>query len=429
MEFCLGRSTCGGDITRADTSLYHWHWATVGEGTAKVRSPAVYVQDAWQATPRLLITGGLRWSRQDMINGAADTMTFRIHDGLQPRVGVVYQLGVAGTQRVFASWGRVADQLALWSAQEFGFGAESLMTFPQDPRTDTTGGVLVYAIPYGPGSEGDADIRGQTSDEWSVGYGRSLGRSRALSVRLVRRSLRDAVVNGADTTFAFIWGNPGRGRLSHFPHPERRYDALELTLERTATGATWYRLSYVLSRTRGNFPGIYPSDWRIPATSEAGPLYVAPSQWVNGSGLLPNDRTHLFKAHGAHRFRFGLDVGASLLIASGTPRTDYGALPDLPPPFFGIASQRGTAGRTPAIWDLGVRAAYAIPVTRSGAIHPRVLLDLLHVGSPRAAVASNQQRYTCLDANGNQSCPNANYGRVTQYQPPMTARLGFVAAF
>jgi len=247
-------------------------------------------------------------------------------------------------------------------------------------------------------------------------------------VRAVRRSLREAVANALDTTFVPIWGNPGRGRLSHFTRPERTYDALEVTIRSTGSRATWYQLSYVLSRTHGNFPGIYPSDWRLPATSEYGPLYAFQSQWVNASGLLPNDRTHLFKAYGAHHFRFGLDAGASLLIASGTPRTEFGAIPE-GAPFFGFASPRGTAGRTPTIWDLGVRAAYDIRVAGMSALRPQVLVDVQHVGSPRAAVAHEQQRYTCLDANGNQSCPNPSYGQVTHYQPPMSARLGIVVGF
>ncbi len=428
MVFCWGRSTCGGDIIRADTALYNWHWANVGEGTAVLRNPAVYAQDAWQATSRLLVSAGVRWSRQDMVNAHADTITFRIPDGLQPRVRVTYQFGAASAQQVFASWGRIADQIALWSAQEFGAGAESLMTFPQDPRADTTGGTLGYAVTYGAaGSAADPDLRGQTSDEWSVGYRRRLRMSLGLTVRALRRSIRDAVANGADTTFAFVWGNPGRGWLSQFPRTQRTYDAIEVTLERAEPGTTWYQLSYVLSRTHGNFPGIYLSDWMIPATSESGPAYVFASQWDNSTGLLPNDRTHVFKAHGGHQYRFGLTVGASLLIASGTPRTEYGAVA-AGPPFFGFASPRGGAGRTPTIWDLGIRAAYAIPLERS-AIAPRVLLDLQHVGSPRAAVSYDQQHYTCLDASGNQSCPNAGYGRVTQYQPPMTARVGLVVAF
>jgi hypothetical protein len=207
---------------------------------------------------------------------------------------------------------------------------------------------------------------------------------------------------------------------------------LQLALERSGPGATRYYLSYVLSRTRGNYTGLYITDWApdFPAPSSAGPIYGFPSQHVGGTGLLPNDRTHLFKAQGSHQLPFGLGVGASLLIASGTPRTEYGAIAEIPfLPWRGLASRRGTAGRTPAIWDLGLRVTYDLEVSRLAAVRPRVLLDLQHVGSPRAAVSYDQQRYTCLDANGNQSCPNPNYGRVTQYQPAMTARMGVVVGF
>jgi hypothetical protein len=56
-------------------------------------------------------------------------------------------------------------------------------------------------------------------------------------------------------------------------------------------------------------------------------------------------------------------------------------------------------------------------------------VDLEHIGSPRTPVDYDQIRFTCLDSSGNQACPNAGYGRVIQYQPPMTARIGLDAGF
>jgi hypothetical protein len=245
--------------------------------------------------------------------------------------------------------------------------------------------------------------------------------------------VRDVVVQGNDTTLTnvYVWGNPGRGALIHFPRPTRQYDALELTLERTDRGPTRYYLSYVLSRTRGNYTGLYITDWApdFPAPSTSGPNYGFPSQHVGGTGLLPNDRTHLIKAHGSHQFPFGLGVGLSLLIASGTPRAEYGAIPEYPLPYRGLASPRGTVGRTPAIWNLGLRAAYEFGFPNIAAVRTSLLLDLQHLGSARRPVAYEQLHYTCLDGNGNQACPNAAYGSVTQFQPPLTARLGFVMGF
>jgi hypothetical protein len=56
-------------------------------------------------------------------------------------------------------------------------------------------------------------------------------------------------------------------------------------------------------------------------------------------------------------------------------------------------------------------------------------LDLFHVGSPRRAVTFDQVHYAAIDETGNQTGANVNYGTVTQYQPPISARLGVVVAF
>jgi hypothetical protein len=202
---------------------------------------------------------------------------------------------------------------------------------------------------------------------------------------------------------------------------------LELTLERAAGASSpWLRFSYVLSRTYGNYPGLYGSDWRLDF-AHFGPLYATPEQHRNASGLLPNDRTHVLKLFGARHIGARVVLGASFLLASGTPISGYGAIPGFPPPFRGLTRARGTSGRTPAIWDLGIRVAYDLPTAFPGGVQTRLLLDLEHIGSPRTAVDYDQIRFTCLDDAGDQSCPNAGYGRVIQYQPPMTARLGIEA--
>jgi hypothetical protein len=319
----------------------------------------------------------------------------------------------------------VAEQLSIWGFQDFAAGAESLYTYTQDPRLDPTSGTLVYAIPFGVGTPAQPGLRGQTVDGWAVGYNRRLGRGMMLSLTAMRRAVRRVLSAGLDTLGTYIWGNPGEGAMAQFPKQTRTYNALEATLERSGTGAPWFRVSYVLSRTRGNYPGLYGSDWRLGITNGTGPMYILPEQHVNGEGLLPNDRTHVLKAYGAHEFSFGLNAGASLIVTSGTPLSEYGAIV-IPPPFRGFASQRGTSGRTPTIWDLGMRLSYRLPIGRQSTLGARVLLDIQRLGSPRKLVDRDQWHYTCLADDGSQSCPNANYGRVAQFQQPMMARLGIV---
>jgi hypothetical protein len=421
------RAGAGGTITRQDTALWSWH-AARGTGRSENQMPSLYLQDSWQLYPRLLLNAGLRWSSQTLHNLSSGTVTVRVRDGLQPRIGVVYQPGRLGTQRIYASYGRVANQIVLWGAVVNGFGAETLFVFHQDPRVDATGGSIAYAFSTGGGYRGDGTLRGETANEWAIGYERQLTPSFGLSVRAVRRAHRDAVQVGRDTLGSLIWGNLGRGALAHFPRPRRSYHALELALERIGGARSpWVKLSYVLSRTYGNYPGLYGSDWQLDF-AHFGPMYLVPEQQLNGNGLLPNDRTHVVKLFGSQPVSSRLALGASFLLASGTPRSEYGAVPGFPPPFRGLTQERGSGGRTPTVWDLGLRLAYDVPVLRSDA-RTRLLVDLEHVGSERKPVDYDQVRFSCIDGEGNQSCPNAGYGRVTQYQPPMTARLGMEASF
>jgi hypothetical protein len=420
----------GGTITRASPVLWYWHTNRSERGAGENRMPSIFVQDAWQISRRLLLSAGLRWSRQTVHNLTSDTVNFQIKDGLQPRLGVVFQPGRIGTQRVYASYGRVANQFTLRGVDELnGFGAETLFVFPQDPRVDTAGSSIDYTAAQVGGFSGDGTLRGETGDEYALGYDRKVTSGLTLSVRAVRRVHRDAVQFGIDTLGVRLMGNPGRGALAHFPRPRRTYHALELTVERPAEGRSpWFRVSYVLSRTRGNYTGLYGSDWSLDF-GHVGPLYFTPEQHENGTGLLPNDRPHVLKGFGAQRIGSHLSLGASVLLASGTPLSEYGAVSGFGPPFRKLVRQRGTGGRTPTIWDLGLRAAFELPSPVRSGIRTRVLLDLEHIGSPRNRVDHDQVHYTCIDEQGQQSCPNAGYRRVIQYQPPMRASIGIEAGF
>jgi hypothetical protein len=80
------------------------YFSNVGswEGSHHNRIPTVYLQDSWQVTRRLVLNAGLRWSTQGLL-GPAGTVAQEFSDEWQPRLGVVYQLGVPGTQKVFGS--------------------------------------------------------------------------------------------------------------------------------------------------------------------------------------------------------------------------------------------------------------------------------------------------------------------------------------
>lgn len=408
-QVLLGGGTYTRIITTADAP-----------GRIQNRNPGVFAQDIWQASERLSISAGFRWSRQEIVNLSGIRGDFRIHDGLQPRVGLVFQPGKMGTQRLYASYARVVQQLTLVGSVGSQRGYTLISSFPQDPRSDTTGGVpIVEWVRDGNGDRADDNLRPTTADQWSVGYARHIGDALTLTVSAERRLLSEHVT-GAGNDGDPLWGNPGRGAMSAFPRPQRKYDALHMRLRRLESDATWWDVAYSLSRTRGNFPGIFNADYR--GNSQYGPSFDVSEAWRNSTGPLPNDRTHTLRAYGSRRLRYGFAIGGSFFTASGTPLSAYSTHEG----YLYFVEPRGTAGRTPWIWDAAVRASYAMPVG-VGSTESRFILDVAHLGNPRRAVDFDQLRYSC--AANDATCENATHGRVTQHQQPMTARLGVEVVF
>jgi hypothetical protein len=217
--------------------------------------------------------------------------------------------------------------------------------------------------------------------------------------------------------------------LSFLPKPKREYRALEVTVERMGADRLNFLASYVLSRSYGNYTGLFVSDANFAAPGNNFSLQL-PEQARNSTGRLPNDRPHVLKLFGSYRFDFGVTSGAFLTWASGTPLNRFGATPLIFRPLFLVP--RGSAGRTPSIWDANARLTYDLARgTFLGAVRPgRIILDLHHIGSLRRAVLMDQFEFLSVDpATGTQTNPNPNFGKALAYQPPMAARLGVELGF
>jgi hypothetical protein len=281
------------------------------------------------------------------------------------------------------------------------------------------------------GIQPEIDIKGQHYDEFSLGYERALGGETKAGVRGIYRVLREVNEDGAiPGTGELWWGNPGRGELRDLPKPRREYSAVEVSWQYAPKGRTVLLASYVLSRTWGNYMGLYNSDWGHDLINSHA-AFDEVSWMRNSTGLLPNDRAHVVKLAGGYPVGYGLTVGASLVWQSGTPLSEFGPVEPEGLP-YGFLRKRGTAGRTPSIWDLGLRFRYDIPsssTSHGGWPQSRLILDLVHVGSPRKVVDRDQTSYFTMDSAGDLIDPNPNYGRATKYQSPMAMRIGMEVAF
>jgi hypothetical protein len=249
-----------------------------------------------------------------------------------------------------------------------------------------------------------------------------------LGIRGIYRNLREIIQDAVDPgTGMRLVGNPGRGNMSFLPKPKREYTALELTLEKMRGKSFNFLTSYVLSRNYGNYTGLFDSDFSL-EVPHSGLTYDYPEQLANGTGLLPNDRTHNFKFFGSYKLDFGLLVGTSFIWQTGTPLNEFGAFAR--DPFVSVFLRpRGTAGRTPSIWDLSFRLTYGFNRFVGSNVNSKLILDAFHLFSQREVVNIEQKHYFAVDANGNQVSVNPNYLRPLLYQPPMTVRLGLEVGF
>lgn len=383
------------------------------------RVVSLFAQGSFLLHPRVRLNPGVRWDGQ-YFTGLTSGLEGAITDQVQPRVGlIVYPGEDPASQKITASWARYYEQLPMSPVMIFYGGLEQTqISWDHDPRDDPSGGLRRSFV-----ARASEDLEGQHYDEVTLAYDRRLTERIRLGLRGIHRRLRQVIALPFVGPSLELAGNPGRGRLEFLPDPEHRYTALELSISRLEAGDLSFLGSYVWSRTVGNYTGLFDQDGG--AANPNGPgNFVDPLALEDARGRLPNDRPHVFKGFGSYRFGSGLQVGGFLTWQSGTPVNELGAHPFNP--FQQVFLRpRGTAGRTPSIWDLSLHLAYDVPASAALPFGASLKFDVLHAFSRQRPVHLVQQRFLAVDpATGDQISPNPNYRAPLAFQPPMTVRLG-----
>jgi hypothetical protein len=395
-------------------------------GEVRSRVGGLFVQDSWQASDRWRLNAGARWDTQALLDSdgaVAQVIPFEI----QPRLGFIFQPGRLGTQRLYGSFGRYYQDLALNAAAYFNGEEFYRWTgYDHDPRVDPAGGEVLseFSADILEGTEG---LKGQFYDAFTLGYERQLGANLKLGARGVFRKLRRAVEDAfVDEYDDYRLGNPGEGILEAFPEATRTYGALELTAERTVGSGLMLACSYRLSSTRGNYQGLFNTDYWTPSPN-ASVDFDHPDLMEHTEGRLPQDRTHSLKLATSYMTGRGLAGGLRFVWQTGTPVSIRGG--STQPPAYAFLAERGSMGRTPNVWDLDLRFVYDMRrlVRRRSAT--RLVLDVFNVGSPRTPLAYDDICCFTRTEEGYQTDVNENYGEPARYQPPMTIRLGFEVDF
>jgi hypothetical protein len=387
------------------------------------RIPSAFLQDSWRLTDRLRLNGGVRWDGQILV-GSDGEVAQRILGQWQPRAGFIWTPGGPGAQKLFASVGRFFHDLNTWGVQDFGDYYQAFLSYDHDPRLDPSGGSGIEVRNVIPAEV--HGMEGQYVDELTGGYERQVSSGGRLGIEANYRVQRQGLEGGMNpVTGEYQFNNPGSGKLSDFPRMKHEYTALVLSWQQRASDQLSLLASYVLSRSRGNYPGLYASD--VGYVAPNGAQFDQVENLVNAYGLLPNDRTHVLKLSASYRAGAGVTLGMLTGWQSGTPLSEFARLPGIISPVF--VRQRGTVGRTPSTWDLSLRVAYQPLLPGAGQLRPRVTADFMHIGSERKAVTYDQLHYWTGSADWSFSDPSATYLRPTQYQPAPSVRVGAEVAF
>jgi Carboxypeptidase regulatory-like domain/TonB dependent receptor/TonB-dependent Receptor Plug Domain len=377
IRFFFGTTAFG--VGNANGNVQLTRFGTAGNTSSN--NQALFIQDTWQIAKRLTLNLGLRIEKENVPSfGAVGVpIIFGYGDKPAPRVGFAYDVFGDGKTKVFASFGWFYDRFKYELPRGSFGGDQFLRTFAPIVSTNintyTAASILAspgaltldFRVPSNSPADNrvDPNLKAQRLSEFTVGVDRELFRDIVLRGRYTRKNLDFTIedVGFFDNTGNenFFIANPGFGVVANpfatglpaTPKAVRRYDALEITLNKRFSNKYFINGSYIYSRLFGNTSGLASSDERGRSSPNVNRAFDLPFLGFNTNGTpdngrLATDRPHAVKIFAGYSFDwFGksknsTDFTTSFLGTSGTPLSTQVSLFNANTFLFG----RGDLGRT-----------------------------------------------------------------------------------
>ncbi|MFC6839736.1 TonB-dependent receptor [Xanthomonas theicola] len=373
------------DPTYGSTGYYVTRDIATNLYSYDARQTAYYLEDHWQATDRLMLSLGVR--NDSFTNDTPFGQAYiELKNQWAPRLGFSWDVNGDSSLKVYGNIGRYYLGLPLSPAGLFT-PAVSTSTYYTYSGINADGTPILATQLAPPVSANSRfgrladvrtavaeDIKGENQDELILGFTKLLPNDWMLGVRGTHRRLNDgiddtnldnsnaglvaaaqaagvdidwtrnasaALVNPGTTNTYRVIGTDGQIHAltvtraqGGYPEFQRRYSALEFSLERPFDGRWYTRMSYVWSHSYGTTEGQLRSDlWRTGGAlgSYQGQAATSTTQSWDHAALMEhfngnqsNDRRHQLKAYGVYQLTEEWGTSANVSLISGAPRPCLG---------------------------------------------------------------------------------------------------------
>ena len=452
-------------------------------GDFETEASAIYIEDTWTVTDDITLTLGLRNETFDNKNSIGETFA-KIDNMIAPRIGAAWDVYGDGESKLFFNVGRyflpVANNTNVRLAGN-EFDVRKYYVLEGVTINDYNG--LEYLTPNVGAQIGgdefladgevpevsgivDGDLDPMYQDEFMLGYQATINESWSWGVKATRRLLNGAI---DDMTIShlteelygcehpggggYVLGNPGEDMTVRvdtdcdhevdtivtldaeglgYPKAERKYTALEFTLNRQWDDVWSMNASYTWSKSYGNSEGLVKSD---NAQGDAGLTqdFDFPELMDGAYGNLPNDRRHQFKVYGSYALTEDFLVGLNFSLQSGRPVTAFGiGHPDGRPSYGDtyylctadcttedpsyVFSPRGSFSETPWVARLDLSASYSMVIADDYDVNFRA--DVFNILDASSVTRVNE--YAEL---GDPGVAEPDFGLANAYQTPRYVQL------
>jgi hypothetical protein len=425
-------------------------------GTATNTADAIFVQDKWQPTSRLTFNLGVRIEKEQIpaFNTTHIDLKWSWGDKIAPRLGAAYALTSDGKTKIAGFYGKFYDRLK-FSLPQGSFGGNFYHTDYFYITSDhpnysyytvanlhgsfawPNGGQcpITLTSPNGylcdqdwriasniPGADVftngavDPDVKPYQQTEITVEFQRELMRSSILTVRYLHHKLNKTIEDAGIPTAsgeAYVIGNPGEGLAAQVYKqlgynkaaiPERKYNAVQAELDTRFVRNLSLNLNYTWSRLFGNYSGLAnPDELGAGGTGRTDPNVSRgfDEPWVGftasghpDNGILPLDRTHIFKASGTYTIDWkehrtnSTDISFYTFAETGTPLTTFVNIFGIPI----VETKRGDRGRSPVLSQLDLNLTHRLRLGTENRFTVAFDLNILNVFNQNTPIAFAQNK-------------------------------------